>query len=58
MRTPLVMRMCLPCRTTPKPAFSKARIASRWLIPGSFGTSDSYVDFANLRAAHQLAGDR
>jgi hypothetical protein len=50
--------MCLPCRTTPKPAFSRARTASRWLIPGSFGTSDSYVDFADLRAAHQLASDR
>lgn len=57
MRTPSVMTMCLPCRTTPKPAVSRARTASRWLIPGSSARSDSDVDFANLRAAYQLAGD-
>ena len=29
MRTPSVITMCFPCRTTPNPAFSSARTASR-----------------------------
>jgi hypothetical protein len=29
--------MCLPCRATQKPAFSKARTALRWLIPANLG---------------------
>src|SRR3989442_4618788 len=38
MRTPSVITMCFPCRTTPNPAFSSARTASRWLTLGTFGT--------------------
>jgi hypothetical protein len=32
---PLLMTMCLPCLIIRKPAFSRARTASKWLIPGS-----------------------
>ncbi len=37
IRFPSVMTMCLPCRATQKPAFSKARTALRWLIPANLG---------------------
>jgi len=37
LRVPSVMMMCFPCRNTRKPAFCRARTASRWLTPGSLG---------------------
>jgi len=37
IRVPSVITICLPWRATQKPAFSKARSASRWFTPGSFG---------------------
>jgi hypothetical protein len=37
-RVPSVMTMCLAWRATRKPAFSRARTASRWLTPVIFGT--------------------
>ena len=38
MRKPSVITTCFPCRSTLKPAFSGARTACWWLMPGIFGT--------------------
>lgn len=37
MRIPSDMVMCLPCRMISNPAFSRARTAWRWLMPGRRG---------------------
>ena len=48
IRMPSVMTMCLPCLAMRKPAFSRARTASRCCTPGSLGILNGYLDFSNI----------
>ena len=54
---PLVITTWPLCRATRKPSFSKTRIASRWLMPGSFGIALHRHQFARVVRAfrRQLA---
>lgn len=50
MRIPSDITICLPCRTIPNPALSRAFTASRWLIPGILGTLNSHTYLTNILA--------
>ena len=54
MRWPSVITTCLPSRATRNPAFSSARTAARWLIPGSFATSAGDLDFPHVGSQQEF----
>src|SRR5436190_23636496 len=54
IRTPSDITMCLPWRKMRKPAFSRARTASRWLTPGIFGTLHRDLHFTDILALDKI----
>src|SRR5947209_4425122 len=52
------MTTCLLSLATRNPTFCSARTASRWLMPGIFGTSTGDLDLANIAVSQQVVANR